>query len=204
MWTCCVLLLWIASFPAQAEVIYKAEEGDGSITFTHYADRDSLEVFIDDELSQRPSDMAPINPETMYANLDRYDDIISQEASRHQLSPALIKAVMLVESGFNADATSHKGAMGLMQLMPGTAAELGVDEPYDPDQNVRGGAKYLRRMLDRYGGNLEKAVAAYNAGPGRVDKYGGTPPISGTQHYVKNVFRFYDYFSSQRPVGTAQ
>jgi len=195
--------LFFAPSILQAEVIYRAEESDGSVSFTHYADRDCLEVFIDDELSQRPAEMAAVDPATVYANLDSYDDLILEAAGRHQVSPALIKAVVLVESGFNARALSPKGAMGLMQLMPGTAEELGVAEPFDPAQSISGGTAYLRKMLDRYGGNRDKAIAAYNAGPGRVDEYGGTPPIPETQFFVRNVSRFYDYFSTERPLWSA-
>ena len=183
-----------------AETIYRAEEDDGSVSFTHYADRDCLEVFIDDELSQRPAEMAVVDPATVYAKLDAYDELILQAAGRHQVSPALVKAVVLVESGFNHQALSPKGAMGLMQLMPGTADELGVDDPFDPAQSIGGGTAYLRKMLDRFGGNHDKAIAAYNAGPGRVDEYGGVPPISETQFFVRNVSRFYDYFSTERPL----
>ena len=190
--------------PATAEVIYRGEEEDGSITFTHYGDRDSLEVFIDEEMAQRPAEMAAIDPATAYSNLDRYDELILEAASRHDVSPALIKAVVLVESGFNPNALSPKGAMGLMQLMPGTAAELGVNDAYDPSQAIDGGTTYLRRMLDRYNGSRIKAIAAYNAGPGTVDKHGGIPPIAETEFFVRNVTRFYDYFSNERPVWTSR
>ena len=190
--------------PATAEVIYRGEEEDGSITFTHYGDRDSLEVFIDEEAANRPAEMAAIDPATAYANVDKFDDLILDAASRHDVSPALIKAVMLVESGFNPRALSPKGAMGLMQLMPGTAEELGVSDAYDPSQAIQGGTKYLRRMLDRYDGSRTKAMAAYNAGPGTVDKYGGTPPIAETEFFVRNVSRFYDYFSNERPLWSSR
>ena len=199
-----ILLLTVLSCTARAEVIYRGEEEDGSITFTHYGDRDSLEIFIDDELAARPATMATIDPATVYANMDAYDDLILDAAARHQVSPALIKAVMLVESGFNPTALSPKGAMGLMQLMPGTAAELGVTDAFDPAQAIGGGAAYLRKMLDRFGGDGIKATAAYNAGPGRVQRAGGIPNIEETQFYVRNVDRFYDYFSDDRPVWQSQ
>ena len=198
------VFLLTLSCPAAAEVIYRGEEDDGSITFTHYGDRDCLEVFIDEELGDRPAEMASIDPATAYANVDKFDDLILDAASRHDVSPALIKAVMLVESGFNPRALSPKGAMGLMQLMPGTAAELGVSDAYEPSQAIDGGAAYLRRMLDQFSGSRTKAIAAYNAGPGTVNKYGGTPPIAETEFFVRNVTRFYDYFSNERPLWTSR
>jgi len=196
----CAALSILYTIPSAAEVIYRAEEEDGSISFTHYNDRPALEVFIDDELADRPAEMAAVDPATVYKNLDLYDDLILDAAGRHGVSPALVKAVMLVESGFNSAAVSPRGAQGLMQLMPTTARELGVVDSFDPEQNIAGGTAYLRRMVDRFGGNMDKAIAAYNAGPGAVQKHGGVPPFKETQFFVRNVTRLYDYFSYDRPV----
>jgi soluble lytic murein transglycosylase-like protein len=118
----------------------------------------------------------------------RYDAFVQTHASAHGLRPELVRAVIQVESGFNPRATSPKGAMGLMQLMPDTARVLGVRDAYDPNDNIRGGTKYLRQLLDKYDGNQELALAAYNAGPGAVDKYGAkVPPYRETKDYVRKV-----------------
>lgn len=121
-----------------------------------------------------------------------YGPAIAEAAGHHQVDPQLVRAVMTAESGGNPQATSPVGAMGLMQLMPGTAQSLGVKNAYDPQQNLEGGAKYLAELTGKYG--LEKGVAAYNAGPGAVEKHGGVPPYPETQHYVKKVLSLYNEF----------
>ena len=116
-----------------------------------------------------------------------FDDYIEVHAASQGVSPELVRAVIQVESAFNPQAVSPKGAMGLMQLMPATARDLGVDNPFAPEDNIRGGVAYLRQLLDRYDSNVELALAAYNAGPGSVAKYGTVPPYRETQDYVKKV-----------------
>ena len=117
--------------------------------------------------------------------------LVSRIARNARVEPALALAVTSVESGFDARAVSPSGAVGLMQLMPATAQALGVKNSYDPVQNVRGGATYLRELLDRFGGDLPSALAAYNAGPGAVERYGGAVPFSETQMYVARVLEAY-------------
>ncbi len=125
--------------------------------------------------------------------------LVDQNAQSQAVDPALVKAIIANESGFNASATSSVGAQGLMQLMPGTASALGVTDAYDPAQNVAGGTKYIRQLLDRFNGDVRLAVAAYNAGPGAVEKYGGVPPYAETQNYVQNVLASYAKYRSAAP-----
>lgn len=133
--------------------------------------------------------LASGQPEAAAAGVP-YAEEIAAASSRHGLDPALVRAVIEQESGFDPRATSPAGAGGLMQLMPGTARGLGVD-PYDPAQAIEGGTRYLRAQLDRFGGDVSLALAAYNAGPGAVERFGGVPPYAETQRYVERVLELY-------------
>lgn len=116
-------------------------------------------------------------------------DYVDQVAKRESLAPELLRVVIARESSFHPCAVSHKGAMGMMQLMPATAADLGVANPFDPEENIDGGARYLSYLLQRFGGDLKLALAAYNAGPRRVDDHRGVPPIPETVSYVSSILR---------------
>jgi soluble lytic murein transglycosylase-like protein len=126
---------------------------------------------------------------TVQSNPQRLDDVVNLISSRHHLDPDLVNSVIRAESGFNTRAVSPKGAQGLMQLMPQTASQLGVANPFEPNANVEGGTKYLRELLERYNFDLIKALAAYNAGPHRVAQYHGVPPYYETRAYVARIVR---------------
>jgi soluble lytic murein transglycosylase-like protein len=126
-----------------------------------------------------------------------YKAEIDAAAAKYGLDPALLRGLIRAESNFNPNAGSPAGAQGLTQLMPGTAASLGVTNIHDPAQNIDGGARYLRQQLDAFGGDVTKALAAYNAGPGAVKRYGGVPPYAETQAYVRRVQQYADEYRRQ-------
>lgn len=144
---------------------------------------------------------ALIAPKKSLDNQDRlsiYEDFISEAATKYQLEPELIKSMILAESNANQYAVSKAGAKGLMQLLDSTASYLGVDDPFDPQQNIFAGSRYLSQMLDIFGGNLDLALAAYNAGPGSVYKYSGIPPFPETRAYVAKVKKIYERICSNK------
>ena len=141
-------------------------------------------------LSLRPSVAMPSEKKSKSHERYKIEKSIQKAASKYDLSPGLIKGVIRAESNFQVDAVSRAGAQGLMQLMPATAKELGVTKPFDIEQNIEGGAHYLRKMLDSFGGDVKLALAAYNAGPGTVRKFAGNVPYRETIQYVSKVLRF--------------
>lgn len=122
---------------------------------------------------------------------EAYEEIIQEAAAEYDVDPLLIRAVMQAESAFHPYAVSRAGAEGLMQLMPELATEMGVNDSFDPRENIMGGARYLKRLLDYHNGNLDLALASYNAGPGNVQRYGGVPPFRETRKYVKTIKALY-------------
>lgn len=129
---------------------------------------------------------------------DDLTDIIRRHAAQFRLDEALVRAVIKAESNFNPKAVSHKGAVGMMQLIPSTARLMNVHDPLNPEENIRGGSRYLRLMLDEFDGNLELALAAYNAGPNAVKRHGGIPPYAETRTYVERVKKYMDQFRGRK------
>ncbi len=126
-----------------------------------------------------------------------FRSVIQQAADRHQVDPALIKAIIMAESGYNPNAVSKKGAKGLMQLMPGTAEALGVKDSFNPKHNINAGVEYFKQLMNQFDGNVKFALAAYNAGSRRVRQYQGVPPFKATQYYVEKVLKYYNYYQEQ-------
>jgi hypothetical protein len=156
---------------------------EADLTKLGYGGGQSLENFVNDVKSDVDSDIK--------SNNITIDEAVDKAAQKYGVEKKLIMSVIKQESSFNPNAKSGAGAMGLMQLMPGTARSLGVTDAYDIEQNVEGGTKYLRQLLDMYGNSKELALAAYNAGPGAVAKYNGIPNYKETQNYVKKVMQNY-------------
>ena len=181
-----LLVCLAAATPAEAQ-IYSWRDASGSLVLSNKPRLDNVEGMTTYAVPGPTLIRTTTKPPTATA-INRYDDIIKQHSTTHGISADLVRAVIQAESGFNPRAISPKGAMGLMQLMPATARELGVNDPFQPSDNIRGGVTYLARLLSRFKHNVELALAAYNAGPGSVDKYGGVvPPYRETQAYVKKI-----------------
>ncbi len=173
------LCLSATVFPATAQ-IYVGASSDGSVVLSDFAS-----IATPTKLIAAPRSVVPASVGPGEANVA---DIVYQVAQEFDVSPHLLHAVIAVESGYNARAVSHKGAQGLMQLMPATAQRFGVTDPFDPQDNVRGGARYLKALLAQFNGDLQLALAAYNAGESAVVRYGNrVPPFAETLKYVPRV-----------------
>jgi len=183
-----VVLLLLSATPAWADFYMYKEKG--VLKFTNAPAQPQYRFF----MAEVPHQWLRIRGFADPARAKRYDPLIDAAADRYKVDRALIKAVIRAESDFVPQATSPKGAQGLMQLMPATARLQGVLSAYDPEDNVDGGVRHLRLLLDRYGGNVRLALAAYNAGAGAVDKHGGVPPFPETWEYLDRVMRFREVY----------
>jgi soluble lytic murein transglycosylase-like protein len=180
---------------SNAQEVYMHEDSDGTIHFTDSPSHDGFKVFDVNGPPPKRNHATRSN----FPKIDRWDPLILNSSLVYDVPAALIKAVVMAESGMNYKALSKAGAQGLMQLMPATARGLGVADPWDPEQNIDGGTRYLRKNLIRFG-DTRLALAAYNAGPGNVRKYNGIPPFKETQVYVERVMDLYDMFLTERPI----
>jgi soluble lytic murein transglycosylase-like protein len=184
---CQACLLSLSATSARAD-IYRYEDEEGIVHFTDAPTDRRFKIFMrdlkkDKQLRTKLQLSSSVNPA-------EYDQIISSCAAKYGVNQSLIKAVIHAESGYNPNAVSSKGASGLMQLMPGTARSLKVSNSFDPKDNVEGGVRYLRFLLDTFRGDVSLAVAAYNAGLNTVARYGGIPPYSETRTYVNRVLSY--------------
>lgn len=174
--------------PAMAD-IYMYIDSQGVMHFTNTPTSTQYRVYIKEK---------PKRSRGKLQDMDRYDDIIAEAERRHGVDAPLIKAMVRAESAFDPRAVSHKGALGLMQIMPTNLKRLKVSDPYNPWDNIMGGTRYFKQMLERFEGQLPLALAAYNAGPHKVEHYRGIPPFNETQNYVRKVMRFYAGFKSEK------
>jgi soluble lytic murein transglycosylase len=174
--------------PAAAD-IYMYIDSQGVMHFTNTPTSTQYRVYIKEKPKRSVGRLQDMN---------RYDDIIVEAERRHGVAAPLIKAMVRAESAFDPRAVSHKGALGLMQIMPKNLKRLKVRDPYNPWDNIMGGTRYFKEMLERFNGQLPLALAAYNAGPHTVEQYRGIPPYDETQNYVRKVMRFYATFKNEK------
>ncbi|MEA2426802.1 MAG: hypothetical protein QOF37_430 [Thermoleophilaceae bacterium] len=199
------------SVEAAVARITQIEQLIGEATGTQAAAQSASSTSFASQLQQASAAGSPLATQGLQAPSlggpvdGQFSDLINSAAGKYGLDPALLKGLIKQESGFNPNAKSPAGAAGLCQLMPGTAASLGCTNPLDPAQAIDAGAKYLSQQLKAFGGDPRKALAAYNAGPGAVQRYGGVPPYAETQNYVRSVMAFADQYRTQTPpaAGTA-
>lgn len=202
-WALCLLLVLTVYVPVTSYAdIYTYTDENGVIHFTNVRPRRRGVRVAVRTRTPRPSDpprarigVRDRSPE----RYERYSDIIAEAARVYQLPEPFIRAVIRVESDYNPQAVSRAGAQGLMQLMPGTASSMGVTNAFDPRQNILGGTRFLRVLANQFGGDLIMTVAAYNAGPGAVQRHRGVPPYDETRRYVSSVLGWYHHYQQRAP-----
>lgn len=170
--------------------IYKYVDENGVVCFTDTPFGKKTNRIMKENIDSTPAQQQPSKADSK--NSTDYHSIVHEKAANYNIDPSLIKAVIKTESNWNNRAISRKGAMGLMQLMPATAIDMNVRNPFDPEENIEGGTKYLRYLIERFNGDLTLALAAYNAGPKTVEKFGYVPPITETRQYVSKVLSLYN------------
>ncbi len=173
--------------PKDSDIVYAYEQGDVAYFTDETPEVPNYKVY---RFSVRDAFREALSQ----LSRDEIRTLIRQYADEYGVEPALVEAIVKAESSYNPNAVSHKGARGLMQLMPATADSLGVQNIHDPKENLRGGVRYFQQLLVRYGGEIDRAVAAYNAGPKAVEKYKGVPPYPETVDYVAKVRKYYEAF----------
>jgi len=180
----CVFICSFIGINSGVADIYKYIDSNGVLHFTNVPTSSHYRVYI----KERPVIALP------ESSTGKYEPIISAASKRHGISAHLLKAIIKVESDYNPQAVSRKGAKGLMQIMPETMKALKIANVFDPWENIMGGASYFKQLFNRYEGKLPLALAAYNAGPGVVDRFGSIPPFRETEAYVEKVIRYYYLF----------
>jgi soluble lytic murein transglycosylase-like protein len=193
MLSCSVLFLFSSANVLHAD-IYKYIDSKGVLHFTNMPTSSGYEIYI----KEKPD--INENPEktSVFFVSSAYDDFIKQACETHGIDVFLVKAMIKVESDFNNWAISKKGAKGLMQIMPDNYKKLKIENPFNPWENIMGGTKYMKMMMERFDGKLPLALAAYNAGPTVVDRFNSIPPYSETENYVKKVMEYYNLLNNTR------
>lgn len=184
----CLAILLTTVGGVNADIYQCKTPGGGMLLTNMYTGGECVRIM--KETKRPTANAAAATPAKSGSMVVSFDDIISRYSNHYGLDDALVRAVIKAESNYNPQARSNKGAQGLMQLIPETARDMQVSDPFDPEDNIRGGSRYLRLMLDEFGGNVELALAAYNAGPNAVKRFGGIPPYQETQNYVVKVKNF--------------